>query len=133
MLVLGESGYLPCPVGASIVLSDCRPRRPAFARCCVLMIVLTFANPLRVHLTHDVDLRKCVMSEWRFEITTKHRRDESWHDSEESSGACPSCILDRMTIKFTIGRERPSGSPGDPDIFGAQQYASLLDLPVRID
>ena len=33
-------------------------------------------------------------------------------------------------IKFTILRERPSGSPGDPDIFGAQQYAPLLDLEV---
>jgi hypothetical protein len=33
-------------------------------------------------------------------------------------------------IKFTILRERPSGSPGDPDIFGAQQYAPLLDIEV---
>ena len=33
-------------------------------------------------------------------------------------------------IKFTIFRLRPSGSPGDPDIFGAQQYAPLLDLEV---
>ena len=33
-------------------------------------------------------------------------------------------------IKFTIYRERPSGSPGDSDIFGAQQYAPLLDLEV---
>jgi hypothetical protein len=33
-------------------------------------------------------------------------------------------------IKFTIYRLRPSGSPGDPDIFGAQQYAPLLDLTV---
>jgi hypothetical protein len=33
-------------------------------------------------------------------------------------------------IKFTIYRLRPSGSPGDPDIFGAQQYAPLLDLEV---
>ena len=33
-------------------------------------------------------------------------------------------------IKFTIYRERPSGSPGDPDIFGAQQYAPLLDIEV---
>ena len=31
-------------------------------------------------------------------------------------------------IKFTIYRLRPSGSPGDPDIFGAQQYAPLLDI-----
>ena len=33
-------------------------------------------------------------------------------------------------IKFTIYRERPSGSPGDSDIFGAQQYAPLLDIEV---
>ena len=33
-------------------------------------------------------------------------------------------------IKFTIYRQRPSGSPGDPDIFGAQQYAPLLDIEV---
>jgi Domain of unknown function (DUF4387) len=33
-------------------------------------------------------------------------------------------------IKFTIYRDRPSGSPGDPDIFGAQQYAPLLDIEV---
>ncbi|MDF2810705.1 MAG: hypothetical protein K0S56_1736 [Microvirga sp.] len=35
-------------------------------------------------------------------------------------------------IKFTIYRLRPSGSPGDPDIFGAQQYAPLLDIAVDI-
>ncbi|MFO1324712.1 MAG: DUF4387 domain-containing protein [Burkholderiales bacterium] len=33
-------------------------------------------------------------------------------------------------IKFTIYRRRPSGSPGDADIFGAQQYAPLLDVEV---
>ena len=31
-------------------------------------------------------------------------------------------------IKFTIYRLSPSGSAGDGDIFGAQQYAPLLDL-----
>ena len=35
-----------------------------------------------------------------------------------------------FAIKFTITRLRPSGSPGDPDIFGSQQYAPLLDLEV---
>ena len=35
-------------------------------------------------------------------------------------------------IKFTIARLRPSGSPGDADIFGAQQYAPLLDIEVAI-
>jgi len=33
-------------------------------------------------------------------------------------------------IKFTIYRARPSGSAGDGDIFGAQQYAPLLDLDI---
>jgi hypothetical protein len=33
-------------------------------------------------------------------------------------------------VKFTINRERPSGSPGDPDIFGSQQYAPLLGVLV---
>lgn len=36
-------------------------------------------------------------------------------------------------IKFTIFRLTPSGSPGDPDIFGAQQYAPLLDIEVPAD
>ena len=35
-----------------------------------------------------------------------------------------------FAIKFTIYRLRPSGCAGDSDIFGAQQYAPLLDLPV---
>jgi hypothetical protein len=37
-----------------------------------------------------------------------------------------------LAIKFSILRERPSGSPGDSDIFGAQQYAPLLDIEVPI-
>jgi hypothetical protein len=36
-----------------------------------------------------------------------------------------------LAIKFTIARTRPSGSPGDGDVFGAQQYAPLLALEVR--
>ena len=35
-----------------------------------------------------------------------------------------------QAIKFTIYRLVPSGSAGDADIFGAQQYAPLLDLPI---
>jgi len=33
-------------------------------------------------------------------------------------------------IKFTIYRARPSGSAGDADIFGCQQYAPLLDIEI---
>src|SRR5690625_2986008 len=33
-------------------------------------------------------------------------------------------------IKFTIDRINPSGSPGDSDIVGSQQYAPLLTVKV---
>ena len=33
-------------------------------------------------------------------------------------------------IKVTLPRKIPSGSPGDTDIYGAQQHAPLLDLEV---
>lgn len=33
-------------------------------------------------------------------------------------------------IKFTIDRIQPSGSPGDSDVFGSQQYAPLLTVQV---
>ena len=35
-----------------------------------------------------------------------------------------------MAIKFTMYRRLPSGSPGDADIFGSQQYGPLLDIDV---
>ena len=35
-----------------------------------------------------------------------------------------------LAIKFTIYRRTPSGSPGDADIFGSQQYGPLLDIEV---
>lgn len=35
-----------------------------------------------------------------------------------------------FAIKFSILRDRPSGSAGDPDIFGAQQYAPLMGIEV---
>ncbi|MEM4217686.1 MAG: DUF4387 domain-containing protein [Candidatus Methanomethylicaceae archaeon] len=35
-------------------------------------------------------------------------------------------------IKFTLYRSRPSGSPGDTDIFGCQQYPPLLDIEIPL-
>ncbi len=35
-------------------------------------------------------------------------------------------------IKFTIYRTIPSGSPGETDIFGCQQYPPLLDVAVPV-
>lgn len=31
-------------------------------------------------------------------------------------------------VKITLRRQVPSGSPGDTDVYGAQQHAPLLDL-----
>ena len=36
-------------------------------------------------------------------------------------------------IKFTIYRQIPSGSPGETDIFGCQQYPPLLDIEIPTD
>ena len=38
-----------------------------------------------------------------------------------------------FAIKFTIYREQSTAGPGDPDRFGAQQYAPLLDVEVPMD
>lgn len=35
-----------------------------------------------------------------------------------------------LAIKFTVRRTLPSGSPGDADIFGSQQYGPLLGIAV---
>jgi hypothetical protein len=33
-------------------------------------------------------------------------------------------------VKFTLRRPRPSGDPGETDVFGSQQYPPLFDLEV---
>ena len=38
-----------------------------------------------------------------------------------------------FAIKFTIDRIRPSGSFGEGDVFGCQQYAPLLDLEIPVE
>lgn len=37
-----------------------------------------------------------------------------------------------LAIKVSLPRPHSSGSPLDTDVFGGQQYAPLLDLPVEI-
>ena len=37
-----------------------------------------------------------------------------------------------FAIKFTIDRVKPSGSFGEGDVFGCQQYAPLLDLEIPV-
>lgn len=35
-----------------------------------------------------------------------------------------------LAIKVTVPRAVPAGSPGDTDVYGAQQHAPLLDLEI---
>jgi len=37
-----------------------------------------------------------------------------------------------FAIKFTINRLKPSGSFGEGDVFGCQQYAPLLDVEIPV-
>jgi hypothetical protein len=54
-------------------------------------------------------------------------------------GVCASRISDHvefdpgLAIKFTMYRKLPSGSLGDADVFGSQQYGPLLDVEVPLD
>ena len=51
-------------------------------------------------------------------------------------GVAPERITDHvafdpaLAIKFTLYRRVSSGSPGDGDVFGSQQYGPLLDIEV---
>ena len=38
-----------------------------------------------------------------------------------------------LALKITIVRALPSGSPGDTDVFGAQQHAPLLELSLELE
>lgn len=38
-----------------------------------------------------------------------------------------------LAIKFTIYRTQPSGSPGECDVFGCQQYPPLLDIEIPVE
>ncbi|WP_255197810.1 DUF4387 domain-containing protein [Halorarius litoreus] len=38
-----------------------------------------------------------------------------------------------LAFKATLPREHVAGSPGDPDLYGAQQHAPLLDVEVPVE
>jgi hypothetical protein len=40
------------------------------------------------------------------------------------------CFDPARAIKVTISRSQPSGSPGDSDVYGAQQHVPLMNLPL---
>lgn len=77
-------------------------------------------------------------------------RDHEAYDSVKRSGVLSRTSIARLfgipedrisdfiefdpgfAIKFTMYRTLPSGSAGDPDIFGSQQYGPLFDIEVPV-
>jgi hypothetical protein len=49
-------------------------------------------------------------------------------ESVIGSYRCDSC----MALKISTHREILSGSPGDRDLFGAQQHTKLLDMAIPL-
>ena len=44
-------------------------------------------------------------------------------------GTCEVTRIDRaLAVKLTVGRPIVAGSPGDRDVYGAQQHRALLDI-----
>ena len=68
----------------------------------------------------------------RARVLTRETVAQALPASRPSASRTSSSSIPANAIKFTIYRLRPSGSPGDPDIFGAQQYAPLLDIEVPV-
>src|SRR5712671_6504330 len=72
-----------------------------------------------------------------FDVIFADRADyQRVRDSGALSRAAVCRIIDHvefdpaLAIKFTIARSITSGSPGDADIFGSQQYGPLLGVEV---
>ena len=96
-------------------------------------------------LANTIRSKNAGVNQITFDIILKNRRDyervtASGAISRESIarlyGIAPDRISDFVefdvanAVKFTIYRDRPSGSPGDWDILGCQQYGPLLDIEI---
>ncbi len=84
---------------------------------------ITFDVIFRDRDTYDAVLRAHVLTRETI-AALYYIADSRSPDFVEYDSGC--------AIKFAIYRDRPSVSPGDPDIFGAQQYAPLLDIEAPI-
>jgi hypothetical protein len=96
-------------------------------------------------LATTVRSKNAGVNQITFDIIFRNRRD---YEPATRSGALARDALARFldisperisdfvefdvanAVKFTIYRSRPSGSPGDWDILGCQQYGPLLDLEI---
>jgi Domain of unknown function (DUF4387) len=109
----------------------CRDRYGRRVKLGALATTLTSKNAGNFHLTFDISFA-----------------DEATYARVRDSGALTPFAIARAfgvgehdvvgvipfdpgrAIKVNINRERPSGDPGETDVFGAQQYTPLLDLEI---
>ena len=77
-----------------------------------------------------VDLAKTIRS--KNAGTDRITFDIIFRDPQNYELVKKSGVLNRA-IKFTINRLRPSGSFGEGDIFGCQQYPPLLDVEIPVE
>jgi hypothetical protein len=92
---------------------------------------LSSKNAGNFHLTYDIGFPD--------EATYRRIRDAHVVDARSVAAAFGLDERDVLSvipfdpgcaIKVNVRRQRASGDPGETDVFGAQQYAPLLDLVV---
>jgi len=81
---------------------------------------ILFGDPQRYRLVRDSGAisRQTIAAAYRIasdDITSLHTIDMA------------------NAIKVTLRRRRPQGAPGDSDMYGCQQHAPLIDLPVAVE
>lgn len=54
------------------------------------------------------------------------------YDVDEDRLAVFTYFEPAKAVKFTFDRNRPSGSPGEHDVMGAQQYSPLFDITLAL-
>ena len=100
-------------------------------RLASLPVGISSKNAGNFHLTFDIVCRD----------------DETYRRLRDSAGLTPTAVARAFgmaeadvlgvipydpgrAIKINVRRVRASGDPGETDVFGAQQYAPLLDLEI---
>lgn len=108
-----------------------RVRDDPGVRLAELPVGVSSKNAGNFHLTFDIVCRD----------------DQTYRRLRDSGGLTPSTVARAYgitegdvlgvipydpgrAIKINVRRQRASGDPGETDVFGAQQYAPLLDLEI---
>jgi Domain of unknown function (DUF4387) len=92
---------------------------------------LSSKNAGNFHLTYDIGFPdEATYERIRDGHILDARRVAAAFAMEESEVVSVIAFDPGRVIKVNVRRQRASGDPGETDVFGAQQYAPLLDLEV---